>query len=152
MIIQNIFNLVGKDSLLGNLIAVARQLHLEFTLTNSEHGKQYIASLSEHFEFGLGLHPEVGFCYDNECEAEHYTAHNHGQFASTLLSISQTEQPLCLFNHLGDKAWTYVFVLLQPADMITLFQHAQPCDYFLSNTKGQFILASNWHQFSFVSQ
>ncbi|WP_277074155.1 hypothetical protein, partial [Simonsiella muelleri] len=59
--IQNILNLVGKNSLIGNLIVSARQLNLEFNVTNSDDGKQYIASLTEIFEFGMSLRPEVGF-------------------------------------------------------------------------------------------
>ena len=53
--IQNILNLVGKNSLIGNLIVSARQLNLEFNVTNSDDGKQYIASLTEIFEFGMSL-------------------------------------------------------------------------------------------------
>lgn len=152
MMIQNILNLVGKDCLIGHLITTARALGVEFSVTSSDKGQQYIASLTEHFEFGMGLRPEVGFCYANECEAENHLFENQGKWVSLLMDISQSEQPLCLFNHLGERAWTYVFVLMNPCDVITLFQKAKPCDYFLSNVQGQFILASNWHDFSFVAK
>lgn len=151
MMIKNIQNLVGKDSLIGHLITVAQQLGLEFSVTSSENGKQYIASLTELFEFGMSMRPEVGFCYANERESESYTFDNNGKLVSILMDISQSQQPLCLFNHIGEKPWTYVFVLLNALDVIPLFQQAKPCDYFLSNTQGQFMLAANWRDFSFVS-
>ncbi len=148
--IQNILNLVGKDSLLGHLITVSRQLNLDFNLTNSEDGAQYISSLSERFEFGISMRPEVGFYYPTERESESYTFDNKGKFASILMDISQSNQPLCLFNHVGEYSWTYVFVLFNPSDIIALFQQAKPCDYFLSNTQGQFMLAANWRDFSYI--
>lgn len=147
---QHILSLVGKDSLIGNLIVVARTLGLEHEVTSAEQGKQYIASLAERFEFGMSMRPEVSFAYHNEREAEVQTFAHNGRLVSLLMDISQTEQPICLFNHLGMESWTYVFVLMNPEDVIPLFQHAKPCDYFLSNTQGQFMLAANWHDFSFV--
>ena len=150
--IQNILNLVGKNSLIGNLIVSARQLNLEFNVTNSDDGKQYIASLTEIFEFGMSLRPEVGFCYLNEKEARNYTFDNQGKFISILMEISQTMQPLCLFNHIDERQWTYVFVLMNSADIIPLFQQAKPNDYFLSNTQGQLMLAAKWHDFSYITQ
>lgn len=148
--IQNILNLVGKHSLIGSLIQTARQLNIAFNVTNSDDGRQYIASLTEIFEFGMSMRPTVGFCYLNEQEAESYSFENNGKLVSILLDISQTPQPLCLFHHTDDHQWTYVFVLMNAADIIPLFQHAKPNDYFISNAQGQFMLASNWHDFSFV--
>ena len=150
--IQNILNLVGKNSLIGNLIVSARQLNLEFNVTNSDDGKQYIASLTEIFEFGMSLRPEVGFCYLNEKEARNYTFDNQGKFISILMEISQTMQPLCLFNHTDEHQWTYVFVLMNSADIIPLFQQAKPKRLFFYPTlKGQLMLA-HWHDFSYITQ
>lgn len=148
--IQNILNLVGKNSLLGHLIVTAQHLNMPFSLTSADNGQQYIASLGEYFEFGFGVRPEVLFCYSNEQTSERQIFDDSNNFLSLLLQISRTQQPICIFNHIGDEAWTYVFVLQNAHDLVVLFQHAQPNNYFMSNPQGDFMLAVNWHDFSFI--
>ncbi len=140
-----------EDTLLGNLIAVAKRNKFAYEVSNSAEGREYLEDLCLLYEFGGGVLPEVTYNFRHQCEAQRYGFEYAGHLAALIMQISGNRQPICLFNHLNSFTNSHVFILEQPADLVKLFQQAQPCDYFMSDTAGNFMLAANWHSFNYTS-
>ena len=148
--VQQILNLLGDDTLIGYLAHSARKLNMLFEIIDSGKGQEYIDSLHHIYEFGAGLRPETGFSFRSGQSARVETFDNAVKFDALLRQLAQNPHPICIFNHLGERSWTYVLVLHNPDDLPVLFRQAQPADYFVSDTQGTFLLAANWHDFSFA--
>nr|UOP04648.1 hypothetical protein LVJ77_10620 [Conchiformibius kuhniae] len=147
---QQMLNLLGDDSLIGYLAQTARKLNIAFDVVDGGKGREYIDSLHHIYEFGAGLRPEAGFSFRSGREAQVETFDNALKLNALLKQLARNPDPLCVFNHLGEHPWTYVFVLPDPQDLPELFRVAQPADYFVSDTQGSFLLAANWHDFSYA--
>lgn len=147
---QKILNLIGDDSLIGNLALTARKLGFSFEIVDSNNGREYIESLHQIYEFGEGLHPEIGYSFRTGHLARAETFDNIVKFELLINDISRNEYPICIFNHISEHPWTYVFVLHDPSELGALFKAALPADYFISDTQGTFLAAANWHHFSYV--
>lgn len=141
----------GEDTLLGNLIAVAQANRFAYEVSNSLEGREYLEDLCLLYEFGGGILPEVTYNFRRQCEAERYRFEYAGNLAALIMATSGHNQPICLFNHLNSFTHSHIFILENPADLLKLFQQAQPCDYFMSDTSGTFMLAANWHSFTYTA-
>lgn len=148
--LYKILNLIGKDSLVGSLIVAAQELELAFDVIGADKGAEYIDSLNEIFLFGQNLRPDVAYSLRSHTEARRESFENTIKLDLLLNEIARSDRPICLFNHLSERAWTYVFVLHHAEDLPALFKHARPADYFISDTQGGFMLASDWQGFSYV--
>lgn len=140
-----------EDTLLGNLIAVAQRHKIAYEISNSAEGRAYLDDLCQLYEFGMGVLPEVTYSFRHQCDAERYRFEYAGKLVALIMEISSQKQPVCLFNHLNSLTGSHVFILPQAADLQVLFQQAQPCDYFMSDTAGNFMLAANWHSFTYAT-
>lgn len=147
---QKILNLIGKDSLIGFLAISAQKLNISFEIVGSESGRAYIDSLYDIFEFAQTVRPEVTYCIRSGQEARVDTFDSPIKLDLIISEIARGQEPICIFNHISGRRWTYVFVLHHPEDLPNLFKQAQPNDYFMSDAQGNFMLAANWHDFSYA--
>lgn len=141
----------SEETLIGSLIAVANRNKFAYEVSNSIDGHEYLADLCLLYEFGNGVLPEVTYNFRKQCEAQRYSYEYAGHLVALIMEISGNTQPICLFNHLNSFSSSHIFILENPADLIKLFQQTQPCDYFMSDTAGHFMLAANWHSFTYTA-
>lgn len=141
----------GEDTLLGSLIATAKQHKIPYEISNSAEGREYLDDLCQLYEFGMGVLPEVTYSFRHQRDAERYRFEYAGKLVALIMEISSRSQPVCLFNHLNAFTGSHVFILPQATDLLVLFKKAQPCDYFMSDTAGNFMLAANWHSFTYAT-
>lgn len=140
-----------EDTLLGNLSVVAQRHKIPYEISNSTEGYEYLSDLAQLYEFGTGLLPEVTYSYRQQCESARYGFEYAGHLVSLIMEISNRKHAICLFNHLNSFTGSHVFILPQASDLLKLFQKAQPCDYFMSDMSGNFMLAANWHSFTYAT-